>query len=79
MMNEMKLFETLKEAYETSTPNCNRFLNEINTVAWDQTFTEDGETYFVKDGFTLTVENVNPFEENWKPMAFFSDKSVVEF
>lgn len=79
MMNEMRLFETLKEAYETSTPNCNRFLKAINAVAWEHTFTEDGETYFVKDGFTLTVENVNPFEENWKPTAFFSDHSVVEF
>lgn len=78
-MNEMKLFETLKEAYETSTPNCNRFLNAINSIKWDSVFNADGETYFAKGGFTLTVENVNPFAENWKPTVFFSDSSVVEF
>ena len=78
-MKEFTLFESLKEAYETTTKNCNRFLNKINSIKWDSVFTADGETYFVKDGFTLTVENTNPFEENWKPTGFFSDGSLLEF
>lgn len=78
-MNEFKLFETLKEAYETTTKNCNRFLNKINSIKWDSVFTADCETYFVKGGFSLTVENINPFEEEWKPTAYFSDGSVLEF
>ena len=78
-MKEMKLFEVLKEAYETTTKNCNRFLNVINSIHWDSVFNSDGETYFVKGGFTMTVENTNPFEEHWKPAGFFPDGSVVEF
>ena len=67
-MKEIKLFEALKEAYETTTKNCNRFLNTINSMQWDSVFNADGEMYFVKGGFTMTVENTNPFEENWKPV-----------
>lgn len=78
-MNEFKLYETLKKAYETTTKQNNRFLIALNSVEWEKTFEADGETYYVKGGFTLTVENTNPFEEKWKPMAFFSDKSVIEF
>ena len=76
---EFRLYETLKEAYETTTQNFNRFKEAIEAIKWDSTFEADGETYFVKGGFTLTVENINPFEEEWKPTVFFSDGSVICF
>lgn len=76
---EIKLFEILKEAYETTSGKFNNFKEAIEKIQWDNTFTADGEIYFVKDGFTLTVENVDPFEEQWKPTAYFSDNSVVMF
>lgn len=78
-MTEFELFESLKEAYETTTQNCNRFLNRINAIEWDDVFKADGETYFKKGGFSLTVENTNPFKEAWKPTGFFSDGAVLEF
>lgn len=76
---EMKLFETLKDAYETTTHNFNAFAVAVKAVAWDNTFEADGEHYFVKGAFTLTAESLNPFEEAWPPTAFFSNNSIVEF
>jgi hypothetical protein len=76
---EIKLFEMLKEAYETTSQKFNSFKEAIEKIQWDNTFVADGEIYFVKDGFTLTVENTNPFEEQWKPTAYFSDNAVIMF
>ena len=76
---EIKLYEMLKEAYETTSQKFNNFKEAIEKIQWDNTFAADGEIYFVKDGFTLTVENTNPFEEQWKPTAYFSDNSVIMF
>ena len=76
---EIALFERLKEAYGTSTLADNRFAKALNSIKWDTTFYADGEHYFMKDGFTLMVENLNPFEEEWKPSVMFSDRSMATF
>lgn len=76
---EMKLFESLKEAYEVTTQKFNAFKEAIESIVWDDSFEADGEIYFVKGGFTLTVENLNPFAEAWKPTAWFSDNGMIEF
>lgn len=73
------LFLKLREAYETTTQNYNRFKEVIDSVKWENIFTADGEIYFYKEGFTLTVENLDPFAENWKPTGFFSDGSIISF
>ena len=78
-MTELKLFEILKEAYETSTQNYNRFKETIESIKWSDTFEADGELYFCKGKFTLTIENIDPFKEAWKPMVTFSDHSMIEF
>lgn len=76
------LFDTLNTAYGATTHNNNLFEKAINAVHWDSCFEADGEMYFIKDfkngSFTLTVENLNPFEEMWKPSVFFSDNSYAE-
>lgn len=69
-MKELKLYEKLKEAYETTTKKYNRFKEVINSINWDNTFSADGEQYFVKDNFTLTIENIDPFKEAWKPTVW---------
>lgn len=76
---EIKLFDTLKLAYDRSTHNFNSFKNAIENINWDSTFRADGEIYFIKDRFTLTIENIDPFQERWKPTAYFSDNSIIEF
>lgn len=76
---EIKLFETLKEAYESSSRRFNNFKEAIEKIKWDSIFKADGEIYFVKDGFNLTVENLNPFEEKWKPTAYLPDNSMITF
>lgn len=76
---EIKLFETLKKAYESSSRRFNNFKEAIEKIKWDSTFEADGEIYFVKDGFSLTVENLDPFEEKRKPTAYFSDNSIITF
>lgn len=82
-MNELKAFETLKEAYETSTQNHNRFKEVLESFNWDDVFTVDGLITYISGGFTLEVFNAdgvpNPFTEWNKPEAMFSDYSVVSF
>lgn len=77
-MTELELYEKLKEAYETTTHSYNRFAETIEQIKWDDTFKADGEIYFVKEGFTLMVENLNPFQQKWKPSVFFKDGSFAE-
>lgn len=69
-MKELKLYGKLKEAYETTTKKYNRFKEVINSINWDNTFSADGEHYFIKDNFTLTIENIDPFKEAWKPTVW---------
>lgn len=78
---ELHLFETLRNAFETSTLSNNRFLSALNSASWDKTFYADGEHYFCKGGFCFTTPSLNPFEitRNWMPSAMFSDGSCIEF
>ena len=59
---ELHLFETLRNAFETSTLSNNRFLSALNSASWDKTFYADGEHYFCKGGFCFTTPSLNPFE-----------------
>lgn len=76
---EFKMYEKLKEAWETTTQSCNRFKKAIEAIKWENTFQADGETYFIKGGLTLTVENLNPFKEQWHPEVMFSDGTIITF
>lgn len=67
MYKEFKIIERLQNAYNATTMSCNKFANELNKIRWDKTFKADGELYFIKDKLVLTVENTNPFQEQWKP------------
>ena len=40
----IKLFETLKEAYESSSRKFNNFKEAIEKINWDSTFEADGES-----------------------------------
>lgn len=73
MMNTKteKLIEKLNTAYGSTTPDDNKFERIINSIKWDETFEKDGEKYFLLGDLTLTVENLNPFEENWKPTVMY--------
>ena len=53
-MRDLQLYELLKDAYESTTKNYNRFKKVIESTKWDNTFSADGEHYFIKDNFTLT-------------------------
>lgn len=77
--DELKIFETLKEAYKTTTENNNRFLAALNSVEWDRTFQAFGHTFFVKGGFRVVVENTNPFKQKWGPTVIFSDKRAERY
>lgn len=78
---ELHLFETLRNAFESSTLSNNRFLSALNSASWGKTFYADGEHYFCKGGFCFTTPSLNPFEvtRNWMPSAMFSDGSCIEF
>lgn len=76
----LNLFYSLKEAYETSTPNNNRFLAKLNSIHWDSKFYADDEYYFIKGDMLITAQSLNPFDEEWKPSAtFLKEGSVIEF
>ena len=57
-MKELRLYEKLKEAYETTTKKYNRFKEVIESIKWDNTFSADGEQYYIKNNLTLTIENI---------------------
>ena len=80
-MNELEVFYKLKEAYEASTPNNNRFGAVLNSLSWDDKFIADGEHYFIKGSFIFTTPSTDPFliDQNWKPSATFSDRSEISF
>lgn len=78
-MSEFKIFETLKAAYNDSTPANNRFKRAIEKIKWENTFMEDDEYYFVKGGFCFVTPSLNPFAMPYKPNALFSDGSSIEF
>lgn len=65
------IIETLNTAYGTTTPADNKFEKAINSIKWEKTFEADGEKYFVLGDLTLTVEDLNPFNENWKPTVMY--------
>lgn len=69
-MKDLQLYELLKDAYESTTKNYNRFKKVIESTKWDNAFYADGEHYFIKDNFTLTIENIDPFKEAWKPTVW---------
>ena len=76
----IELIEKLNRAYGTSTPANNRFEKAIKSIHWDSIFEADGEIYFVKDfgdkDLTLTVENLNPFKEKYKPTVMFGIEMI---
>ena len=80
-MTELTIFNNLKEAYETSTHNFNRFEKAISSIAWDEKFEADGEFYFCLGAFTFTTPSLDPFKitRNWVPSAIFSDGSSIYF
>lgn len=65
------IIEALNTAYGTSTPSNNKFEKLINSIKWDKTFEADGEKYFVLGDLTFTIEDLNPFNENWKPTVMY--------
>lgn len=68
MTNKIEsIINKLNEAYGSSTPSDNKFAEAINSIKWDATYEEDGEIYYLLDDLTLTVQNLNPFEETYKP------------
>lgn len=81
-MKELHIYNTLKEAWETSTLNNNRFSSAIDSYQWDNQFFADDEYYFIKGGFCFATPTLDPFDERstwWEPSAKFSDGSLACF
>ena len=78
-MTTLNIFETLKNAYETSTHNNNRFTAILSSIKCDSEFYAYGEYYFIKGDMTFTTPSLNPFNMDWKPSALFNDVSYIEF
>lgn len=78
---ELEIFETLKEAFDTSTLNNNRFLEVLNSIKWDAQFTADCEFYFCLGSLTFTTPSLNPFEvtKDWEVCGQFTDGSLLFF
>ncbi len=66
-----ELFAKIKESYNASTLNNNKFSKLLKRIKWDYEFYADGEFYFVKGDFTFTTPSLNPFQMDWKPSAMF--------
>jgi len=73
------LFATLKNAYEVSTHNDNRFAEILKSLKWDSTFYADGEYYFLKGEQTFTTPSLDPFNMPWKPSMMWNDGMILYF
>lgn len=74
-MEFQTLYNKLLNAYETSTPSCNRFSKAVYSIKWDEVFKADDEYYFMKNGNVLITPSLYPFEMPWKPSIMPSDGS----
>jgi hypothetical protein len=78
-MTTFDIYRKLKEAYETSTHNHNRFAETINSIRWNDHFEADGEHYYKYGDLLFITPTLNPFEvKSWnRPSFFFSDNSHI--
>lgn len=57
------LVPKIKETYETSSRNNNRFADLINKIKWDAIYTtQDDTTVYVMEDFELEVYSLDPFD-----------------
>jgi hypothetical protein len=78
-MKSLNLYYSIKEAFETSTHNCNRFSEALDSINWDSSFFADEEYYFIKDDLTICTPSLDPFNMKWEASAIFTDGSVLSF
>ena len=78
-MTTLHLFETIKEAYETSTHNFNNFKNTLESIKWDSKYFADNEYYFNKGDFTFTTPSLDPFNMKWEASGIWDDGAVINF
>lgn len=79
-MKDLTLYNALVEAWESSTPNYNRFEKVVSEIKWDREFFADGEHYFTLGDFTLTTPTLDPFgEHRWSPSVITSGGSILNF
>jgi hypothetical protein len=79
-MKEISLYNSLVDAWETSTPSKNRFIECVSRVKWDCEYYADGEHNFHLGGFTLSTPTLDPFgEHKWMPSVITSDGSILFF
>ena len=76
-MTTLNIFYNIKEAFEASTHNCNRFAEALNAVKWDAQFEADNEYYYVKGDMTITTPSLDPFNMDWEATAIFNDGSML--
>lgn len=76
-MTTSNLYYNIKEAFETSTHNCNRFSELLNRINWDSSFFADEEFYFIKDDLTICTPSLDPFAMKWGASAIFKDGAVL--
>lgn len=76
-MTTLNLFYNIKEAFELSTHNNNRFEAILNAISWDSSFYADEEYYFIKGDMTFTTPSLNPFSMKWEAAAIFNDGGML--
>lgn len=77
---EYRLYERIKEAFETSTMSYNRFAKVIRSIKWDNQFQADGEYYFTLGRLIFTTPSLDPFQigRSWRPEVTFSSGDMLE-
>lgn len=79
-MTAHEIFETIREAFGSSTLGVNRFERALRSIRWNGQYEADGEYYFNADGVTFVTTSLNPFEivDEWRrPTFMFEDGSVA--
>ena len=78
-MNELRLFEHIRDAYMVSTKNNNVFKKYLESIKWEFKYIADGEYNFGIGDFSFATPSLDPFNMKWEASALFSDGTILSF
>lgn len=80
-MNAMNIHNMLKEAWEASSMNDNRFEAAVRSIKWDSEFSCGDGHYFTVGDYTLHTMDMDPFGPFafMLPVSFFGNRCMIYF
>lgn len=65
MSKAFDTYQTISEAYGSSTPSNNLFAKAIESISWNYSFESEDGLWFVNDDVTLNCSSLDPFAQDF--------------